>query len=59
MEMASWQNINLTTIHNPIKQIIRTSIDVIEAMLIDDTRKPQAQLFDCHVVERGTLRPAP
>ena len=57
IEMASWQNINLTTIHNPIKQIIRTSIDVIEEMLIDDTRKPQAHLFDCHVVERGTLRP--
>ncbi len=57
MEMAGWENINLTTIHNPIKQIIASSIELIEASLKDDTRYPEARLFACHVVERGTLRP--
>ena len=59
MEMAGWENINLTTIHNPIKQIIASSIELIEASLKDDSRYPEARLFACRVVERGTLRPLP
>ncbi|MEP3346648.1 MAG: LacI family DNA-binding transcriptional regulator [Litoreibacter sp.] len=57
MEMAGWENINLTTIHNPIKQIIASSVELVSAMLKDDDRFPEARLFACHVVERGTLRP--
>jgi DNA-binding LacI/PurR family transcriptional regulator len=59
MEMAGWENINLTTIRNPIRDIITASIDLVSAMVADNTRKPEARLFDCHVVERGTLRPRP
>ena len=59
MEMAAWANINLTTIRNPIAQIIASSIELIEASLKDDTRYPEARLFACEVVERGTLRPLP
>jgi len=59
MEMARWENINLTTIHNPIAQIINSSIELIEASLRDETRHPEARLFACTVVERGTLRPLP
>ncbi|GAA6207095.1 LacI family DNA-binding transcriptional regulator [Cognatishimia sp. WU-CL00825] len=59
MEMARWENINLTTIHNPFRQIIASSIELIESMLKDDTRYPEARLFACHIVERGTLRPLP
>lgn len=57
MEMAAWENINLTTIHNPTKEIIASSIELVEAMLKDPERVPEARLFACHVVERGTLRP--
>ncbi len=57
MEMAGWANINLTTIHNPIRQIIASSIELIEASLQDDNRYPEARLFACTIVERGTLRP--
>ena len=57
MEMAGWENINLTTIHNPIKQIISSSVELIEASLQDDSRYPEARLFACTIVERGTLRP--
>ncbi len=57
MEMAGWQNINLTTIHNPIGPIINASVELIaDALKVDETR-PEARLFDCHIVERGTLRP--
>ena len=59
MEMAAWANINLTTIRNPIKQIIASSIELIEASLKDDSRYPEARLFACTIVERGTLRPLP
>ena len=59
MEMARWANINLTTIHQPIRQIITSSVELIVAMLAEPDRYPEARLFPCHVVERGTLRPLP
>lgn len=57
MEMARWQNINLTTIHQPIRQIVRSSVDAMVAMLDDPDRHPESRIFGCSVVERGTLRP--
>ena len=59
MEMAGWQNINLTTIRQPIKQIISSSIELIVAMLDEPERYPEARLFPSEVVERGTLKPLP
>ncbi|MFK7992721.1 MAG: LacI family DNA-binding transcriptional regulator [Granulosicoccus sp.] len=56
MEMSSWQNINLTTIHQPIRQIIDSSIELIVAMLEEPDRYPEARLFPSKVIERGTLR---
>lgn len=58
MEMAGWQNINLTTIRQPIAEIIEASIELIAAMLIDPDQQPEARLFPCEIVERGTLRQA-
>lgn len=57
MEMAGWENINLTTIHQPIKQIINSSVELIVAMLDEPDRYPEARIFPCDIVERGTLRP--
>ncbi|MDG1863168.1 MAG: LacI family DNA-binding transcriptional regulator [Yoonia sp.] len=59
MEMARWESIALTTIHQPIKQIIDASVALMVAMLDDPDRQPEARLFPCHAVERGTLRPRP
>jgi DNA-binding LacI/PurR family transcriptional regulator len=59
MEMAGWQNINLTTIRQPIPQIVAATIELIVAMLDDPSRDPEARLFPCAIVERGTLRPLP
>jgi DNA-binding LacI/PurR family transcriptional regulator len=59
MEMAGWQNINLTTIRQPIKQIIEASIELVLAMMDDPDRAPEYRLFFCDVIERGTLRAKP
>lgn len=56
MEMAGWNNIALTTIHQPIQQIIAASIELVVALLEDPQRYPEARLFPCHIVERATLR---
>ncbi|UCH73356.1 MAG: LacI family DNA-binding transcriptional regulator [Rhodospirillales bacterium] len=57
MEMAGWQNIDLTTIHQPIRQIIDSSVELIVALLEDPDREPETRLSRCRIVERGTLRP--
>lgn len=59
MEMARWENIDLTTIHQPVREIIAGSIDLVISMLDDPARTPEARLYPCHIVERGTLRPLP
>ena len=58
MQMARWEGIELTTIHQPIRQIIASSVDLVTTMLDDPARYPEARLFPCRVVERQTLRAA-
>ena len=57
MEMARWASINLTTIRQPVAEIIAASIDLVVAAVDNRELPPAAQLFDCAVVERGTLKP--
>lgn len=59
MEMARWENINLTTVKQPIKQIVASSIELMVAMLQEPDRYPEARLFSCRIIERGTLRAVP
>lgn len=59
MEMARWENIDLTTIRQPAPQIIESSVDLVAAMLEDPKRYPEARLFPCEIMERGSLRPLP
>jgi len=56
MEMSRWENINLTTIHQPIRQIVTSSIELMVAMLDEPQRYPEARIFPCSIVERGTLK---
>lgn len=56
MEMAGWENINLTTIHQPIQQIVTSSIELILATLKDQNRYPESRIFACSIIERGTLQ---
>lgn len=59
MEMARWNNINLTTLHQPIDRIVASAIELMVATLEDNGRAPEARVFSCSVVERGTLRAVP
>ncbi len=59
MEIAGWDNIDLTTIQQPLQQIIASSIEIVVSMLDQPDRHPEIRLFPCQIVERGTLRPLP
>lgn len=59
MEMAGWELVNLTTIHQPVRQIIDSSIDLVTSMTDEPDRYPEARVFPCSLVERSTLRPLP
>lgn len=57
MEISSWENINLTTIHQPISLIVEASIQRMVEMLKTEGHEPMAMIFPCKVIERGTLKP--
>ena len=56
MEMSRWQNIGLTTIRQPVAQIIEAAIDLVVATIEAPERHPEVRLFPCRVIERRTLR---
>ncbi|MEC3860294.1 LacI family DNA-binding transcriptional regulator [Mesobacterium sp. TK19101] len=59
MDMARWQNINLTTIRQPVAEIIGASIELVVGTIETPNRHPETRLFPCRVIERGTLRALP
>jgi DNA-binding LacI/PurR family transcriptional regulator len=58
MEMSRWQVIGLTTIRQPVAQIIEAAIELVVATIEKRDRHPEIRLFPCRVIERRTLRPA-
>jgi DNA-binding LacI/PurR family transcriptional regulator len=58
MAMAGWDNIALTTIHQPFDAIIRASVDLLTELFTMPDMPPRSMTLPCHVVERRTLRPA-
>ena len=56
MEMAGWPSVNLTTIRQPIAGIVEAAVARMEVLLANPDLPPEAQVFDCELVERGTLR---
>lgn len=56
MEMARWQNIGLTTIRQPVSQIIDAAIELVVATIQNPDRPPENRIFPCQVIERRTLR---
>jgi DNA-binding LacI/PurR family transcriptional regulator len=57
MAMAAWPAYNLTTIHQPIADIIVTAVELVLGIVDHSAKKTELRIFDCHAVERGTLRP--
>ncbi len=56
MEMSRWQNIALTTIRQPVAEIIEAAIDLVVATIETPERPPETRLFPCRVIARCTLR---
>lgn len=59
MAMARWAPYSLTTIRQPINDIIRRSVELILELVEAPQATPTATVFPCSVVERATLRPLP
>ena len=55
--MAAWPAYGLTTIRQPIAEIIGTAVDMIATMVVQEEGPlPRSQRFNCSLVERGSLR---
>lgn len=57
MELSGWENINLTTIGQPIPDIVESTIDLMKNLMENPDATPESRLFECQLIERGTLRP--
>jgi DNA-binding LacI/PurR family transcriptional regulator len=55
--MAGWDAYRLTTIRQPIGDIILASVALATELTEDRERPPAAKFFGCSIVERATLRP--
>lgn len=55
MEMSRWQNIGLSTIRQPVAQIIDAAIERVITLIATPASLPESRLFPCEFVERTTL----
>lgn len=56
MEMAGWAGIGLTTIAQPVAEIVAACIDQTVALIENPALLPEARIFPARLVLRGTLR---
>jgi DNA-binding LacI/PurR family transcriptional regulator len=56
MAMAAWPGYNLTTVHQPVAEIIGAAVELVLGVVDHPDKRVEARTFGCHVVERGTLR---
>ena len=57
MDIAAWDAYRLTTIRQPIRDIILGAVDLVVELADEQDRKPEIRLFPCTLVERSSLRP--
>jgi DNA-binding LacI/PurR family transcriptional regulator len=57
MPMASWSAYDLTTVRQPIGDIIVTAVELMLSIIDERERPVQTRLFACEPIVRGTLRP--
>ncbi|MEM7303200.1 MAG: LacI family DNA-binding transcriptional regulator [Pseudomonadota bacterium] len=56
MTMSEWAAYDLTTVHQPTSDIIRSSIELVASLVNEPDRSIENRIFACTVVERGTLK---
>ncbi len=54
--MASWGAYNLTTVQQPIQQMVLAAVDIIISRIENPLLGTETRLLPCKLVERGTLR---
>ncbi len=57
MSMAAWDAYDLTTIRQPVADIILASIRLVTGLAKHGAIQPSSTVLPCTLVERGTLRP--
>ena len=55
--MADWTAYDLTTIRQPIRDILISAVELVVRLVEEPGRSAEARVFPCQAVERGTLRP--
>jgi DNA-binding LacI/PurR family transcriptional regulator len=55
MPLAAWAGYRLTTIRQPMAEMVRHAIDQIAARLADPDHQIEGRLFDIALVERDSL----
>jgi len=58
MAMAAWPAYNLTTIRQPVADIIMMAVELLLGLIEESEEIAGLRLFKCRAVERGTLRRA-
>lgn len=58
MELAGWRAYDLTTIRQPIEEIVQSSVELVVSILSNPSRSPEMRMFSCELIERDSLRPA-
>jgi DNA-binding LacI/PurR family transcriptional regulator len=57
--MSAWPAYDLTTIRQPLGEIIVTAVEILLEVIDRPERPVETRLFPCESVVRGTLRPLP
>ena len=58
MPLAAWASYSLTTVRQPIRDMVLHAIERIVAWMEDPEAVPRSKLFACELVVRGSLRDA-
>jgi len=56
MSMASWGAYNLSTVQQPIKEMVSAAVDIIIARIEQPDLPTEQRLLPCKLIERGTLK---
>lgn len=56
MPIASWSGYNLSTVRQPISDIIMSAVELLLSIIDEPDRNTETKLFPCELVVRGTLR---
>jgi DNA-binding LacI/PurR family transcriptional regulator len=56
MAMAAWPAYDLTTIHQPVADIIVTAVELVLGIIDQSAQGTGARLFECTAIERSTLK---